>query len=315
MRRFYLDTNVFAYLTDPSGRHSPLAQRIKLLVRARAVEIVGSFELLGEFVPRASSDPDRHEYRLEFFWMVCGTRILRPWNELIRKEIEKGARLSLREAYVDLETVHAVHHLSYDHSAYEEWAQGVRKRKAEYVHAMTEAANKVEEDAALALAKQIKKDGASELAKEGKEAAPDHTDKTVEKVPTKKQVVRAVRKAAGKMNISRELVVDWVRELLIRPNQSRFSLSSDEDTWPDPSALPCTSSYMAMTAALRRKCHEARRRDRGSDNYDTMHYVLGAMGDGLVTEDKGLHSATGLIEWNPVRVLTLEEFELLLRRL
>ncbi len=265
MRRFYLDTNVFIYLTDGSRNLSGLTARIRTLLNARVIQMLGSWELLGEFVPRANTEPDAYKRMVDMFWTLCGPRVLRPWNELIRSEIQKGSRLSLRAAYFGDEILQSTYRLSYDPRAHHEWAEGVQQRKAEYEETMRSLAAEFE------------------------------------KIATKKWGAKEVRKSAGDLTITRERINDWGRDLLIRPDPSRHGLSNDEATWPDLSMLPCSSAYVAMTLAWRRKCHEAKRKDKGADYYDSMHYVLAAMGDALVTADRALHDAVELIEWRPTR--------------
>lgn len=278
MRRFYLDTNVLIDLTE-TGNLSWMAERIRRLLQARAVEILGSLELLGELVPRAHEDRDGYKRMLDMFWALCGPRVLHPWNELIRSEIQKGHRLSIREAYLDSSMTGSAHQLSYNPAANREWAEGVQERKAEYEETMRCRAAEFEKTA-------IQRWGAKE-----------------------------VRKSAADLTITRERINDWGRALLIRPDPSRHGLSNDEATWPDLSALPCARAYVAMTLAWRRKCHEAKRKDTGADFYDSMHYVIASMTDALVTNDKALRHAIGLIEWKPTQVLTPNELGRMLNRM
>ena len=72
---------------------------------------------------------------------------------------------------------------------------------------------------------------------------------------------------------------------------------------------------MAITLALRRKCHEAKRKDKGADSYDSMHYVMASMTNAFVTDDKALRHAIGLIESKPTHVLAPDEFARMLDRM
>lgn len=279
MRRFYLDTHIFTYLTEDSRQQSHLASRLRSLVRARNVEICGSLELLEEFIPRAHVDPDGYKRMVDMFWTLSGPRVLRPWNELIRSEIEKGSRLSLREAYLDSDIVRSVHQLSYDSEAHRECADEVGQRKIEYEQSMREAAG------------------------------------TFDKIATERWGAKGVRDHAADLPMTREAINDWGQDILIRPEPSRYGLSGDETSWPDLSTLPCSSAYVAMTLALRRKCHETKRKDTGADSYDSMHYVMASMTNAFVTDDKKLRHAIGLIEWKPTQVLTLDEFARTLNRM
>ncbi len=73
MERFYLDTQVFAYLVEEANDLSRLAIRLKQLVHARVIEVFGSLELLGEFVPRSRLDAPGFRRLVDYFDDVLAT--------------------------------------------------------------------------------------------------------------------------------------------------------------------------------------------------------------------------------------------------
>lgn len=276
MPRYYLDTNVFSNLMNPGEPTGANTRRLERLTVVGSIEILGSFELLGEFVPLAQTNPVKHKHLIDFFWKICGHRILKPWNELIRAEIRKGSKLSFREAYLDIVTINQVRDLSYDPESHPEWTQRVQARKEDYAETM--------------------KDSSREFAEEVMQRFGETN----------------VRKKVGEISITRERIREWGHSAYIEPDPSRLGLSRDKSTWPDLSVLPCSRAYVSMMLAWCIKCHEAKRKYRGSDFYDSMHYVLASMSDGFVTDDKGLRDGIGMIEWKPLRTFTSEEFETIL---
>lgn len=268
-RRLYLDTMVYSLLSERA--HSRTATGLQNLVDEGVIEVLGSFELLGEFVPLATKNLGQYERIIDLFWSLCGRSVLQPWNEVIRSEIRKRNRLSYSEAYLGVDVVNFVRRLSRDKSAFEEWSDRVRERKEKYASSMTTAAERFEQ------------------------------------VVQEKWGPREACKFASELTIDRKRIQDWGRDLLLRPDPERHGLSCDEETWPDISALPCASAYTAITLALRRKRHENRRKDQGNDYYDTMHYVHGSFAGELFTEDKGLRHAGSLIEWRPVETLGVNQ--------
>ena len=217
MHRFCLDTNVFSYIADGAAVTTRMARRLRTLLKARTVQILGSWALLGEFVPRAQHDSRGYRRMVDAFWNFCGTRILRPSNELILAEIKKGNRLSLRDSIIPEHVLGSLQDWSYDPQAHPEWTDDVKRRKKEYVESMSTAAS------------------------------------GFEKTAEEKWGAEQIRQLAGELTITRDRIAEWGRDIIIRPEPSRYGLSEDESAWPDLSLLPCTSAFVAMTIAWCRK--------------------------------------------------------------
>lgn len=270
MRKIYLDTNVFSMLAKDTSAESLAV--IRRLAQRTKVQVLGSIEVLGEFVPVSASNPDLYNALLDLFWDICGGFLVKPWHDLLRLEIVKGNRLAIAEARVPIGAANEIADLARSPEARQEWVRQVVARKERYVKSMSEAAERFDSQA---------------NEREWKQSD--------------------VRRHAGRLRINRVQIRDWGRSMLIRPNPTRLGLSGDASRWPDVSLLPCSSSYIAMTLVWCRKRHEAKRKYRGSDFYDSMHYVIGSLADVLVTDDEVLHHAVSMIEWRGLHLLRSAE--------
>lgn len=117
------------------------------------------------------------------------------------------------------------------------------------------------------------------------------------------------RKLLSEYTIDQELIREWAPGIFLEGQSGTISLSESDSGRPDLSLLPCTCAFTSIMLALIQKCHESKRRHKEDDHHDSMHYVLSAIADRLVTNDRQLRRAIELIEWKPVSVLTLDEFE------
>jgi len=273
MRRYYFDTHVYDYLLKDEAQGGTLAKKVKTLAHSGHLQVFGSAELIGELVPIGSKDVSMYTNTIDLFWELCGLRILRPWNEIVRLEIRKGNKLSLSEAFLTPDKIYKARQCCYDPETHKKWAELVLKRK----------------DGTL-------KDRAD-------------TGTQFEQIAVNQWGKKQVRDNSKSLEIDRNLIIDWGNDILIQPDPTRHGLSLDETTWPDISILPCSSSFVAITLAWLRKRFGYDRKERGSDFYDSYHYALATMSDEFITDDKGLRGAIKFIEWHPNRTNDIESFK------
>lgn len=271
MKRFYLDTNIYSYLCNPDHDLFKISGKLKTLARHRFIEIFGSLEILEEFLPRQKSDQNHYIRMVDLFWELCGIRVLNYWNSLIRCEVNKGARLSVKEAFLPEDILRVVHNNSYNTNMDDNYAVEVQKRKSEY------------------------------------EAVRRSLVKEIFSIAKKEWGLDDFRENISNMVINRKLVSNWGRGLLSQ-DATRYGLNKDENTWPDISILPCTRSFISINLAWVRKNYVNLRKDKGADFYDSMHYVLATMVGYFTTSDKVLRSTVDLIGWKPTTTIDVTRF-------
>ena len=73
--------------------------------------------------------------------------------------------------------------------------------------------------------------------------------------------------------------------------------------------LPCTAAWISLFLAYMKRRHRHEdATDDGGNLYDHDHYVYGAFAGCLATDDKDFRKVIDLIEWRPVRVLSIRAF-------
>lgn len=100
--RILFDNNSLAYLMQQPRRAWFLAQ-LKELVDCGKVEVIGSFTLLEELTGLAKSHSAVYLTTLFQYQQLTKHKIVRPWNELLKMEVELHRPMSLRNSILDMD--------------------------------------------------------------------------------------------------------------------------------------------------------------------------------------------------------------------
>ena len=100
-KKFYLDTNVYGDLVGNNTEEKRLRRMLVKLVRAGACQVVGSLDILEEFLRWSQRRPADYSDGLGLFFDLCQERVLRPMGDLLSLELAKRDRLSSAEAFLD----------------------------------------------------------------------------------------------------------------------------------------------------------------------------------------------------------------------
>jgi hypothetical protein len=109
-QRVYFDTNGYDELVKPvhDGKRAALVS----LVRSGHCHVYGSGRVIDEL--GAIQDSARFATLMRFFWEIVRTDLLLDRGMLVEKELEKGERLSFREACFDRREIPGLRRASFD---------------------------------------------------------------------------------------------------------------------------------------------------------------------------------------------------------
>lgn len=273
MYTVYLDTQMYAYLSDPAHELSRFQPHLLRLVQRGAWRVLGSLALIEEFVGWARSDVYGYCRGKDLLWNLCGEKILLSVGRLLQLEMKKGRTLSLAEATVDEDQLNSLVETTNNTAEMSTFSSPISRDKKTYVRDMHDAVQEVDTFA----------------------TEQEWTRKTIQR-------------GASKLDIDEEFIKEWVHNGLVRPRLDELDLGPVEETWPRAADMPCCRAFASIYGALMKLRHQENRRDDPSDLYDQQHYLLASMGDAFVTCDARLRKTADLIAWRPLQVLGAEEF-------
>ena len=276
---FYLDTSVYGRdgLADPKSQYTEAAKALEKLVDEGNCRVYGSTELLEELAGIRRTDCELLDDVLKVFWKLVGKHVLVDYSATLIRELKKGAHLSVDEAYLDAETIARLRHCPPDDCIWGEIHDAVRKRERAYAN------------------------GDSRLGCEFTQLALEDLKEHGEKAP------RILRKEIAAMKVDQATVEEWFDRFL-ESEQEKLPISKDRKSWPRIAGLPSIRGQFSFLIAQQKTRHSSGKKPERGDRYDLVHYVHAAYPGCLVTSDRGFRNTCKIIEWKPVRVLSLEEF-------
>ncbi len=265
IKSYYLDTNAFAWLVNAGGHATECSRCLKRCVRARVCRVVSSPELLEEIVsiPRR----DTRERVLSLFWQVVGKGVLRPFNELIWKEIRKGSRLRWGESLIPTALIAKIRMASRDRVFCQEVGREVLEQK-----------------------ERLKEDWAGLVCA---------ADKTLTEELGKKEALRQLNEWV----LNNNRIQDWFEHWM--SSYVRQHVPQEEKRHVNK--LPYARAYVALQLAHMLKRHRNCAKVLGSDRHDLIHFSHASFVGAFVTMDKALTDAIGLIECNCATTITGEQ--------
>lgn len=266
----YLDTNAISYLdSHPSWDPVVLAaarMRLCELVQSGSVSVFVSYVLLEELLGILPTDRSKYARVMSYLWEIAKTNLLLATNDMGRAEVAKAGRLEGNERL-------------------EVWAKTVevyqeccRERSIRSMPQRTkqEFARFEREENAL-------------------------RDENKEELGTER--VGSILHRWWENPESR--IDDWVAGFLEK-NTARLSLPEDRSKWPPPRAFEAIWRFHAYKMARIYLNVGEGRRIRGSDMFDTHHYVAASYTNVMVSDDRDLRDTCAQI---PRQLFMLESFE------
>jgi hypothetical protein len=188
-------------------------------------------------------------------------------------ELRTGAAAARAEAYLDSATIANMRALSSDRSGMASLREDVRRLKSEDEKLWNDIGDGVE--------RELTARARGGQAPSG-DAGPFFCEKSVQ---------------------------SWFLTLA-RSQGKRLGLSANHTDQLRVSRLPCSRASVSfcMAQILRRHRSGTEQRFRANDFYDRRHYTLAAMAGCFVTEDRALRRTVGEIGYEPLPVMTGEEF-------
>lgn len=277
-KKFYLDTNVYGDLVGNNTEEKRLRSMLVKLVRAGACQVVGSLDILEEFLGLSQRRPADYADGLGLFFDLCQRRVLRPMGDLLSRELAKRDRLSSAEAFLDGNDLHILQG-ELRHS------EQVRNGASEVLVAREKFCGNLEDNAA------------------------DFEALLQSKGVTK----REQRSKMSTFSINAKQIDEWFREGMLLSQEQRRLLESVPGKSPRVGQLPCNRALVSMHLAQVKRRHQLRRKYQVGDLHDWRHYVNAAMAQCLVTSDRALKAAAKEILWMPVPVIGLDDLRRLIR--
>ena len=111
--RIFFDNNSFAYLTQRPQLAKVLTD-LKGLVENKKFEVIGSLTLLDELAGLAESDFALYQNTVSNYHGLIKSKMLKPWNILIRLEIDLKRPLAFKESILDANDVEKAFRLMKD---------------------------------------------------------------------------------------------------------------------------------------------------------------------------------------------------------
>ena len=136
--RILFDNNAFAYLTQ-RPQLAKVLTNLKGLVENEQFEVIGSLTLLEELAGLAKSDFALYQNTVFNYHGLIKSKMLKPWNILIRLEINLKRPLAFEESILDANDVKRAYRLMKDSQKPNNISDEVYKLKQSYKTKMDDA--------------------------------------------------------------------------------------------------------------------------------------------------------------------------------